>query len=82
MSNTDRGTPLYLPLQKENGLRPTTKILLSALIKAYPVQYFEHKKLYEIENFKINKHPVEPHGPLFYPSTSFAAFQNLVGLSF
>ena len=80
MGNTARGSPLYLS-QKENGPKPATKLLLSALIKAYPAQTLNLKKLYEKKNLKINKHPEEHLGPLFYPSKSFAALQNLVRLS-
>ena len=66
---------------EEKRPRPATKPLLSALKKARPAQNFYHKKLYENENLKINKHQAEHEGPLFYPSKSFADIENLVRLS-
>ena len=70
---TDRGT--------ENCPRPDTKLLLSALIKAYPSENFELKKPIENENLKNNKPPAKHQRPMVYSLKSFAAIQNLVRLS-
>ena len=68
---TAQGTPLNLP-GKENDPQPNTKILLIVLFNL---------NNYLKKNNRKNKPPVEHQGPLFYPSKSFAAHQNLVRLS-
>ena len=58
-----------------NRPQHATKLLLNAIIKAYPPVDLKIEKLYEDDNFKKNKPPAEPQGHIIYSLNNLQPFK-------